>query len=149
MGPAHEKHPWLFGLYDGDVWLVEHDSVAPYCSNHTLAFMSIKHINSSTLISLIHIRLALLSAVSEKWQKEKITIPLSVVFHLDILYFLNVKLNLSIIPTPFFFPKWQTSNNLLCNVKTACFDESCTRGGWERGVEIGNGDTIESMALLM
>lgn len=133
-GPAHEKHPRLFGFYDGDVWLVEHDSAAPYCSNHTLAFMSIKHINSSALIWVVHVRLALLSGVSEKkWQKEKkITIPLFVVSHLDILYFWNVKLNLSIIPAPFFPPKWQTSDNLLCNVKTACFDESCTRRGGNR-----------------
>lgn len=71
-GPAHEKHPRLFGFYDGDVWLVEHDSAAPYCSNHTLAFMSIKHINSSALIWVVHVRLALLSGVSEKkWQEEK------------------------------------------------------------------------------
>lgn len=45
-GPAHEKRRWLFGFCGVDVWLVEHDSGALYKSNHTAAFMSIKHVQT-------------------------------------------------------------------------------------------------------
>lgn len=44
VGPAHENPPWLFDFYGGDVWLVKHESNVLYNSNHTAAFMSIKHI---------------------------------------------------------------------------------------------------------
>lgn len=48
-GPVHEKHPWLFRLYGGDVWRVERDSHVLYNSNHlsTAAFMATKHLNKS------------------------------------------------------------------------------------------------------